>query len=133
MSLTKMPSHQDPVFGFDPPVGYEWLKERKLVGYEPHSQLQPWYYLDAEDVFSVTDEWHDVAYGKGDLIAFARRQDCDDIACFSVRAEKVNAIVTVHGWTPEGYCITDTYESIWNWLKSVIDDIALLVEMLNRI
>ncbi|MBE2197082.1 MAG: hypothetical protein IAE79_00635 [Anaerolinea sp.] len=120
-------SHQHPLFEFDIPIGYKWLLERNLVGFDTHSQLQPWYYLDRENVFSVTQKWPQVAYSKGELIAFARRQDCDDIACFSVKKGGTNAIVVIRGWIDAGYEVINYYASFWEWVKSVIDDIAFLV------
>jgi hypothetical protein len=57
-------------------------------------------------------------------VAFARRQDGDDIACFEVGPQGVNSVVIIHGWTDAGYDIVAKYRTFWEWLKSVIDDIA---------
>jgi hypothetical protein len=128
MNSAKMSFHEEPIFDFDLPSGYKWLLERSLIDFFPHSQLQPWYYLDAKSIFSATHKWPEVTYSRGELIAFARRQDCDDIACFSVQAGRVDTIVVIHGWTGQGYEIVGRYESFWDWLKSVIDDMAVWVE-----
>lgn len=116
-------SSREPHFDFVTPRGYKWLLERGLVGYYDYSALEPWYYLERDEVFSVTDEWPQGPH-RGRLIAFARRQDCDDIACFDVGPQGVNSIVIIHGWTSTGYDIIASYRTFWEWLKSVIDDIA---------
>jgi hypothetical protein len=114
-----------PIFDFTPSVGYGWFVDRGLVGFEPNTALQPWYFLSKEDVFSPTDRWPSVA-GEGRLVAFSRRQDTDDIACFRVVDHVVVAIVMIHAWTPEGFQVVGTYGSFWEWIKQVVDDIAEL-------
>jgi hypothetical protein len=113
-----------PVFEFEVPKGYIWLLDRDLVDFQPHSQLQPWYYLDNNSVFSATQKWPKTEYSGGELIAFAKRQDCDDMACFDVWQNDVKAIVVIHGWTAHGFEVIARYDDFWNWLKSVIDDMA---------
>jgi hypothetical protein len=107
-----------PAFPFAPPAGYHWLIDRGLVGFTVFSPLQPWYFLSRDDAFILD----------GGLFAFARRQDNDDIACFASR-DGTPWIVIVHGWTPTGHQIVATHDTIWDWLKTVIDEIAEWVEM----
>lgn len=121
--LTKKPS-----FDFDISKGYKWLLEQKLVGFEPFSSLQPWYYLNADSTFDVTSKWPQGPYKEGKLIAFARRQDCDDLACFYVQSGKVSHLIIIHGWTSQGYEVVAKCETFWDWVKLVIDDIADWVE-----
>lgn len=113
-----------PDFGFTPPAGYDWLIDHKLVSFGEDGNLQPWYYLPAEEVFSVTQKWEHLRAHFCELIAFARRQDCDDIACFCVVDRSVQTILVVHGWTEQGFDIVAEFEDFWGWLKSVISDIA---------
>jgi hypothetical protein len=110
-------------FAFAVPRGYWWLLQRGLVGYDQFTALQPWHYLDRVSAFSVSERWPSVS-GGSDLFAFARRQDCDDLACFKVEAGSVAGIVIVHGWTAVGYEVVIEYQNFWEWLKSVVDDIA---------
>jgi len=118
-----------PDFGFLPPQGYLWLIERKLVGFDSFSELQPWHYLDKENVFSVSQRWPKKSSLDTDLIAFAKRQDMDDLACFKIHRGEVIAVVSIHGWTSNGYDIITEHQSFWDWLKSVIDDIAEWVDL----
>lgn len=110
-------------FPFATPAGYRWLIDRGLAGFEPNSALQPWYILPHEQVFSVSERWPRTGEASR-LYAFARRQDCDDLACFAVNEDILQpTIVIVHGWTPEGYEVVARYDSIWEWLVSVVRDI----------
>lgn len=43
-----------------------------------------------------------------------------------MEGDKVVRIVEIHGWTSEGYVVTEAHENIWEWIKSAIDDIAFL-------
>lgn len=112
-----------PTFDFAVPSGYRWLLERGLVGAQPFTALQPWHYLGGGEVFEPSQRWP-----KGPipdrLVAFARRQDSDDLACFQLRGGKVTGIAVIHGWTPEGYALVASHDTFWDWLKSVVDDIA---------
>jgi hypothetical protein len=63
------------------------------------------------------------------LVAFAVRQDNDDIACWVVgRDEPVTEVVLAHGWTPGGYEVRATCSSFWEWLKTVIDDMHMFID-----
>lgn len=117
-----------PDFSFLPPLGYLWLIERGLIGFEPGSGLQPWYYLDGKSAFSVSQRWPMGTVVDAELFAFAKRQDNDDLACFKVHRGKITVIEVIHGWTPNGYNVIAEYQTFWDWLKSVIDDVAEWVE-----
>jgi hypothetical protein len=118
-----------PQFPFPLPSGYRWLVRRGLVGFEPHSPLQPWYFLPKGEAFSATERWPNASKYEA-LFAFARRQDCDDLACFSPSdGEAQTSVIVVHGWTPEGYEVIATHASIWDWLRSVVRDIEEWAEL----
>ena len=107
------------------PQGYHWMVARGLVGFDAFTQLQPWYFLRDSDLFDVAAQWPKGPLsgdGLGPLIAFARRQDCDDIAC----CRPDGRVVLVHGWTDEsiGYSVCEDHADFWEWMKAVIDVIA---------
>lgn len=124
-----MRNERIPDFGFIAPQGYLWLIESRLIGFGPFSGLQPWHYLDKENTFSISQRWPKKNQSEANLIAFAKRQDNDVLACFKVHEEQVIAVVSIHGWTSDGYDIIAEYQSFWDWLKSVIDDIAEWVDL----
>ena len=109
------------------PTGYQWVKKQSIFGYEPFSQLQPWYLLSEEKIFWVHKNW------KTDkkILVFAQRQDCDSLAGinFDENLNEFNEIYLIQGWTPEGFEIIETYKTFWEWFKSVIDDIQEWVEL----
>ena len=111
-----------PEFGFPLPPGYDWALARGLLNFGT-SPLYPWYLLDRTDCFSVNEKWPRNSEHAGSLIAFARRRDNDDIACF-MPVDRTVKIVLIHGWTVAGYDVVATYDSFWDWLKSIIDDFA---------
>ncbi|MFN8225562.1 MAG: hypothetical protein U0R18_02425 [Mycobacterium sp.] len=112
-----------PTFDFEIDYGYRWLIARRIASFESFSPLQPWMFLNSERVFDVSERWpHGPSSDR--LVAFAARQDCDDLACFVVTPDDVaTKIAVVHGWmTPEGYSIDHVFDDFWEWLKFVIDE-----------
>lgn len=113
----------NPLSGLAIPSGYQWLLDRRLVGHEPFTQLQPWHYLSLEQCFWASDRWPGVTDKR--LFTFAKRQDCDDLACFIVAENNsVRGIALIHGWTGSGYDLCQEFADFWAWLKHVVDDIA---------
>jgi hypothetical protein len=121
-----------PAFSFRVPRGSSWLIERGLAGFKPFSPLQPWHYLDAKTVFNVQEKWSSGVAASEQFVAFARRQDSDDLACFAVEGGIAKEVVVIHGWTSAGYDLVSRHDSFWDWMKSVIDDIAECVEAISE-
>jgi hypothetical protein len=113
------------LFGFPPPKGYEWAIEQRWGGFAPFTRLQPWYFLEEDNMFFVNNRWPNKPVII-DLLAFARRQDNDEIACFDTST--TDNVVLINGWAPDGYEILQVYSSFWEWMKSVVDDVADWVE-----
>ncbi|RYZ01377.1 MAG: hypothetical protein EOO73_35730 [Myxococcales bacterium] len=65
-----------------------------------------------------------------DMLPFAHRQDCDDVAGFVVdNGEVREAVIEIHltyrgGPEIPGYPQAKRFASFWEWLKSAIDDSA---------
>lgn len=64
----------------------------------------------------------------GKIVPFARRGDCDDIACFLVRPERVE-ILLVHGWTTDGYDVIAKYKTFEDWIEAARGNVADLREI----
>jgi hypothetical protein len=111
------------LLGLTVPTGYHWLLDRALIGYEPFTQLQPWHYLPQEQCFWASDRCPGVTDKR--LLAYAKRHDCDDLACFIVtEKDEVDGVALIHGWTGNGFELCEEFPDIWAWLKHVVDDIA---------
>jgi hypothetical protein len=105
------------------PSEYQWLIKRGLVGFEPFTQLQPWYYIPLEQCFWATDKWPNVSTKR--LFVFARRQDNDDFACLAFdEKQEVKSVLLIHGWTASGFDIIQEYLTFWHWMQQVIQDIS---------
>ncbi|MBU1218205.1 SMI1/KNR4 family protein [Myxococcota bacterium] len=119
-------------FPFSVPVGYKWIIMQSLAGFEPNSALQPWYFLPYEEIFLVNERWPFIEEHT-QLYSFARRQDCDDLACFSLIDGILQPnVVVVHAWTPEGFEVSVRFKSFWDWLRNVVNDIEDWVEMYDK-
>ena len=114
-------------FGISVPIGYIWLIRQDIMGFDPDSRLEPWFLLESSESFDVTERWPNGPLDNT-LISFARRYDCDDIACFEVCDRRVCSIVVIQGWYDGSYLVLNTYNTFWDWIKSVIDDIAQILE-----
>lgn len=102
------------------PAGVAWIAARGIAGYEPFTALQPWYLLPVAERFDAAARWPGGPL-REPLVAFARRQDNDDIACATGPAAKV---VVIEGWQGDSYVVVAEHDDVWAWLKAVIDDVA---------
>ena len=104
-----------PIFDFEVPREYTVLADRGIVGFEPHSILEPWYFVREGEIRNFPSQ----------VRPFARRQDNDDVACFELDERgRVVDVVLVHGWTPDGHRIVERFGNIRAWLRSALDDVA---------
>ena len=77
-----------------------------------------WYFMDKESV-KIRLEGLRERYPERSLVPFARRDDCEDVACFEVgKGEKV---FIVHDFASSGWEQREIYENVWEWFKDVID------------
>jgi hypothetical protein len=115
-------------------IEYDWCVQQGLVGFEPFTQLCPWYFLKPADRFMTAERWPSVA--GDDMIVFARKQDDDTLAAFKLSDGKVcGEIFVLNGWTGikgERFDVLQRFDNFWDWLKSTIDDIALCVDAMPR-
>ena len=55
------------------------------------------------------------------LIPFARRDDCDNIACFEIGKEW--SVQIIHDFASVGYEQREVYKDFWTWMKAAIDEL----------
>jgi len=77
-----------------------------------------WYFMDKKSI-KIRREGMRKRYPQRDLVPFARRGDCDDVACFEVG--KGEQVFIVHDFASSGYEQREIYANVWEWLKDVID------------
>lgn len=103
------------------PKGYQWIIDKKIVGFCEFTQLEPWYFLHEDDFFWANEKWENIT--EHNLLVFARRQDNDDLACFNVNNKGILEVYLIHGWVNNGFEIVEVYSNIWSWLHTVLNDI----------
>ena len=77
-----------------------------------------WYFMDKESV-RIRLAGLQKRYPERNLIPFARRGDCDDIACFEVG--KGEQVYVTHDFASSGYEQRKIYENVWKWLEDVVE------------
>ena len=110
--------------GLSYPLDYRWIRAHGLWGF------MPWHFCDdPERAKAFRREFcRETASGSlpvTDLLPFAYRQDCDDIAGFVVADSVVTRqVIEVHlTWKhPEvqSYPSNTLFDSIWQWLPTVL-------------
>jgi hypothetical protein len=115
-------------FPFGIPRGYVWLIESGIDLFKPGSFLAPWYILPEEQIFDVGRAWPG-SFERGRLFAFARRQDCDELACFLNVGGVGNEVRLANGWTPSGCDVDRVGMSFWDWVRSVIEVVEGRVDL----
>lgn len=77
-----------------------------------------WYFLDSN---SATIRLNGLRqrYPNRNLVPFARRGDCDDIACFEVG--QGGKVYVIHDFASVGYEQREQFISIWDWLRYAVN------------
>lgn len=58
-------------------------------------------------------------YPDRQLIPFAKRDDCDDIACFE--APDNEKVYIVHDYASSGWEQREIFDSLWDWVRYIVD------------
>lgn len=80
-----------------------------------------WYFMSQSDVASRMPALME-RYPNRKLVPFARRDDCDDIACFEIGKE--DCVQIIHDFASAGWEQRGEYLDFWAWMKSAIDELA---------
>lgn len=78
-----------------------------------------WYLMDAKQVRMRICGLQN-RYPLRKLIPFARRDDCDDIACFEIGSK--NEVQIIHDFASAGYEQRTEYSRFWEWLRAAVDE-----------
>lgn len=98
---------------FEYPKEYIKVKELGLVDFE-------FWYLLTENQIKERIVGLNKRYPLRRLIPFAKRDDCDDIACFELT--KDGTVQIIHDFASEGYEQKKEYNTFWDWFKDAIDE-----------
>ena len=80
--------------------------------------IGPWQFL-LGDCLKLRNTGLKKRYPKRELVPFARRFDCDDIACFNVSKNiKPAEVIIIHDFASEGWEEREKYKSFSDWLQA---------------
>ncbi len=96
------------------PQGYIKLKELHLIDFEY------WYFIP-DNQFEKRFMGMKERFPNRKYIPFARRDDCDDIACFELG--KGETVFIIHDYASDGYEERKRYNDIWDWVRDAIDEL----------
>ncbi len=107
------------VYDFEYPKLFLKIVELNLT------DLECWVFSDKDDV-----EWRINGlikrYPNRKLVPFARRFDCDDIACFEIgKGEEVQII---HDFASSGWEQVSVYENFESWFREAVNEMLLFLK-----
>lgn len=102
--------------GFEYPAGLEKVADLGLT------DLDAWFILDAAFAAGYCESMGK-RYPDRALIPFAKRCDCDDVACFEIG--KPGVVQVIHDFAEPGWEQREEFSDFWNWFS---DAVSLLIE-----
>ncbi len=99
------------------PLGYFRVHELGLVN------LRPWWFIEGRPVAALYDAIKE-RFPSRHVLPFARRGDCDDVACFVVEesGHVPGEVVVVHDYAIPGTEVVSRAPDFWQWFRSAVDD-----------
>ncbi len=85
--------------------------------------LEPWYFLRKDEFLQLTEGLAS-RYPSRVLVPFARRVDCDDIACF-VADDSGNSqapVLIIHDFASPGYEVDASFQRFWDWFREAVNE-----------
>lgn len=98
------------------PEAFYKLVDLNLVNFDV------WYLLDSESALTHYQGLQ-VRYPERRLIPFARRDDCDDLACFEIG--KSGRVQLIHDFANSGWEQRKEFQDLWKWLEAAVGDMII--------
>ena len=99
--------------GFEYPYQLQKVASLDLVDFDY------WFIMDAELAEAYTNGMKS-RFPARNLIPFAKRCDCDDVACFEL--EKPGKIEIIHDFCSPGWEQRGEYDSFWAWFMEAVEE-----------
>lgn len=98
---------------FEYPAAFARVVELGLVN------LEPWWILEGE---VLRNRYHGIRarYPNRNLVAFAARQDRDDVACWDLDRGEISII---HDYSSQGFEQVRNVADFETWLRQAVDDL----------
>lgn len=96
---------------FEYPNNFKRICDLKLI------DLEPWLIMEGDYLERI---FHGLSqrYSKRSLVPFAKREDCDDIACWEA---DYPGVVVIHDYASSGFEDVKRYDTFWTWFKFAVD------------
>ncbi|EHM52649.1 hypothetical protein [Cardiobacterium valvarum] len=98
---------------FQYPASFKKIVKLNLVDFDV------WYLMDAEHA-KLRYDGLQKRYPNRKLIPFARRGDCDDIACFEIG--KGSKVQLIHDFASPGWEQRKEFNDFWEWIVYAINE-----------
>lgn len=98
------------------PEAFYKLVDLNLVNFDV------WYLLDSESALAHYQGLQ-ARYPERRLIPFARRDDCDDLACFEIG--KSGRVQLIHDFANSGWEQRKEFQDLWEWLEAAVGDMII--------
>ena len=95
-------------------VQYKKLLELELINFKPWKILLTKVGMDYSKELKKR-------YPNRELIPFAVRTDCDDVACWDLSKSNSNKVYIIHDFASVGWEQQEVFENFENWLKYALD------------
>lgn len=84
------------------------------------NNFEPWRILSIDDGIKYKDDLKK-RYPSRDLLPFAMRTDCDDVACWNLKEDK-NKVIIIHDFASEGWEQQGGFKDFDEWFANALDD-----------
>jgi hypothetical protein len=82
-------------------------------------RFPPWKIMDSDSAKGLRDGLRK-RYPQRDLVPFALRLDCDDVACWE--KGKLPKVSIIHDFASPGWEQRQEFDTFWAWFRSAIND-----------
>lgn len=101
------------------PVGFKFPGALKRLVDRELTRLEPWWILGAA---VARDRMKGLGqrYPGRSLVPFAKREDCDDVACFD--PESPGTVVVLHDFASDAWDRRRVFDDFYAWLRHAVED-----------
>lgn len=99
--------------------GYDYPYQLKKVAELDLLDFDYWFIMDADLAEAYTQGMR-YRFPARKLIPFAKRADCDDVACFEL--DKPGKVEIIHDFCDPGWEQRGEYDSFWDWFMEAVEE-----------
>src|SRR5437870_953774 len=118
------PTSKAEELGFRLPPAYFHVQELGLTN------LKPWYFIESSAIRANYSQINE-RFAERHVLPFARRGDCDDVACFVLEedARSRSEVVVIHDYAAKGMEVVNRMPNFWDWFRSAVEDMIQWSEL----